>query len=363
MSKRKITLIGDIHKDNSHMPRVIEYINKKLQKDNRALLALEELDNENLPMILRNTLPEQNTSQRPFRNATKKKTEVDKINDLELLNSGTQETYKDFFQKLLKEIGSNKQDSRELYIDQVDNNAGVSNEYDAKRDVNMRDKIIDLMKVKELNRAIYPVGSAHIFNKGSKGNRLATLIRNDSGNNLKLKNFYTPNTESYNEVQKSIDDFYKLPKNKQPLNAPEMLGKKSYNEAFLNNKIEQPPFKKPDLGFSQPQKNPFREDLIKSEGYPRNFEIPFLINREPTNNQSANLYQQDNYNSNQGGNLNQNQFWNNLQQMGQQTNYPFSQNQTKPNARGGHIKTNRHSTIDLERIAQLLAIMSRGMNV
>lgn len=216
MSKKKITLIGDIHGDNNHMPKVIDYIRKKLTKDNRALLALEELDNPDLPIILRNSSPEQNKSQRPSRSASTRKTEAQKINALTLLNRDTQQDYKNFFGELLQEINSNKQNQREFYIDQVDDNTGIPNEYSTKRDVNMRDKIIDLMTTHKLNRAIYPVGSAHIFNKDDKksginGSRLATLLKNDTKNNidLKLKNFYPPeDTTSYNAVQEDIDNFY-----------------------------------------------------------------------------------------------------------------------------------------------------------
>jgi hypothetical protein len=48
-----------------------------------------------------------------------------------------------------------------------------------------------------------------------------------------------------------------------------------------------------------------------------------------------------------------------------QINNPFPENQGnnfKPNARGGHIRANRHTPIDLDKIRQLLAIMSRNIN-
>lgn len=219
MGKRKVTLIGDDHRDSTHMDRVRDYLTKKLNKEKNVFLALEEVvdpDNKSFPLRLRTNSPE------PRRGA---KTTAEKMSNLSMVHDSGKE-YKRIFESLLKDI-KRAQSPQELYIAPVDyySDKGKDDFTSIKRDRAMYNNIIQGIKDSKSNQVIYPVGSGHIFDTKSADKRLASLLQNDSKNNiaLKLKNFYPQNTDAYNEVQKDIDNFYKhhqIPEEKKVINQP-----------------------------------------------------------------------------------------------------------------------------------------------
>lgn len=221
-SAKKVVLIGDDHTDGSHMSDVMNYLTRKVQYHPKTLLGLET-DPLEQPLIL-GQQPSSRSGRAPrsknITNALSKR-----IDQIPMLHHTT--PYREGLQMLSRNIPSQHQ----MFVSGVDDaNLADNNQaaFTTRRDQAMYKNIMDIMQSEGIDRAYYPVGSAHIFNGDANdpdpqlGKRLGSLLANTPNIRLKLKNFYPQSSLGYNTVKQDIDAFnnYHPQYQNQPLSPP-----------------------------------------------------------------------------------------------------------------------------------------------
>jgi len=236
---KKVVLIADDHDDPSHMQEMRDYLTRKVNKHPHTFLATETTNNS----VTKFGNP---TSGRSQRSAS-----APKIKD-DIIPLANKAEYKKLLEHLQQQIKPDQ--NRTLSMGGVDDEKLVNDNigaYTATRNQAMKTQIENVLKANPfISRVYYPVGASHIYDsdpyinqliKYSKDQQLldpslekdVAALRNykgpkkdyvslgeylaqDPNMKVRVKNFYTPNSKTYNSIQGDIDKFYQKYPNTKP---------------------------------------------------------------------------------------------------------------------------------------------------
>jgi len=182
-----ITLVGEDHRDCSHLLEVLALMKDKLLDHEKIILALEQKFSKDTPYIKFPLDTQQKTREGGRVRRTTVPLERQAIDRLGIQHQGLGE----YNQMLLDIEKYAKEKKKEVIVIGADTLGIIKDFTSVRRDKAMYKKIKDIIVEHDINVVIFPVGSNHIaYGKGTK--RLASLFKDDVTIDLKIKNFYNP---------------------------------------------------------------------------------------------------------------------------------------------------------------------------
>lgn len=226
--KQKVTLVGEYHEDLSHLEKVSELIQEKLNTNDTVFLALEQSSDISL------TIAKPKEDDKKQRSRHNPKSLKDKIQELPFTYTPEQSTA---YTELLNNICSFVPEGKKVVVMGVDDDL-IKSFSDTARDKAMKTNIINGLRTSKAEDVVYPVGSAHIFEKDDekKGQRLGSLLHRSPKIELSVVNFYKKGSIGYEPVQNDIDEFKKYNIEKQNKDI-EIGSKKSTKELSLKDGV------------------------------------------------------------------------------------------------------------------------------